>query len=442
LIATVYRHIRRNLVILFVLCSILLINVLVLYLLDQKFNAVKRDKLIQDDKYDPQMRRASVIVGSIQQTQITFGEPEMRLLFAQLYPAGTVYLATPSGRQEPIAIPFREVTESLRGPVAEILGDVIEGDNIFFRAEFYPCLETTPRVTATEPTVRVEDLEKWRRANNYSNSLFTRTYENVVLYRMGHTGNVRLYYTSPTDADWMPGLLARYRFYSGLVIAFAVLTFLVMLRKVLLPLKRVATGLDAMRREEITLIDDPWAGIEVAYNSLARNTMVMHFDRRLAELATAVPETAEERFDPSKKLVRQIPPVMAEALPFGLVYLLRFDDIEQRLTVAGAGGSYDPTNIGRYFDTSEAMLKKMFEERSALLVTVHKRENIGFSLGVGPPYVLSAIICDQRYFGVLVMRGTEDAHLEEKDLPFAEAATRAVENTILKVAARRLMIDR
>jgi len=212
-------HARRRASSLFLFGFIVLMTGFGLLQIDQRFNEEKREKLIQDETFDPQMKRASFNVGSIQQTQIAFGEPATRLLFAQLYPAGNVYLATPTGRQEAMAIPFQEVTEEIRGPISEILAGVIEGDNIFFRAEFYPCLETNPRVTATTAAVAVENKGKFRRLNTSSNNLVTRDFENVVLYRMGHTGNVRLYYTSPTGAAWMPALLGRYRWYALGVLA-------------------------------------------------------------------------------------------------------------------------------------------------------------------------------------------------------------------------------
>jgi len=439
-VATIYRNIRGNLVILFVLCSTLLINVLLLYLLDQKFNAEKRDNLIQDDRYDPQMRQAVNAASAIQGIRFQPEGEEFFLRFDMLQPSGGVYYATRENKVYtfPLSLPAERLRDEIEGELMKVIG----GDNIFFRAEFYPCIEVEPRATASRPAAVVEDRQKWRRANTFSNNLFTRSFENLVQYRMSHVGNVRLYYTSPTDAMWIPGLLARYRTYSAFVIAFAILMFLVMLRKVLLPLKRVATRLDAMQRDEIQLIDDPWAGIEVGYNSLARNTMVMKFDRRLAEIASEAPETPEERFDPAEPLIRQIPSLMVDAFPFETVYFLRFDDIEQRLTVSGGGGRFDPANMGRYFDTSESMLKKLFAESAVLLVTGQKRENIGYSLEIEPPYALSAVICDQRHFGVLIIRGEEDSPVEEENLPFVQAVTRVVENTILKVAARRLMIDR
>jgi two-component system sensor histidine kinase KdpD len=441
LIASVYRHVRRNLVILFVLLSTLVIDVLVLYLLDQKFNAVKRDELIQDDAYDSQIRSAfNACVNGLRAIRIETETENVSVPFVSLVPTGGVYSATMGNKVYTFLLSLP--AEALHDTIAAELRKAITGDNIFFRAAFYPLTEVSPRVTANEAAVTVEDLGKWRRANTYSNNLFTRSFENLVRYRLGDVGSIALYYTSPTDAAWMPDLLARYRVYSALVIAFAIFTFLVMLRKVLLPLKRVATGLDAMQRNEVSLIEDPWSGIEIVYNSLARNTMVMQFDRRLAEVASAAPETPEERYDPAEPLIREIPPIMVETFVFKTVYFLRFDDIEQRLTVSAGGGDSDPANVGRYFDTSEAMLKKMFAERTVLLVAGQKRENVGYSLDVDPPYVLSAVICDQRHFGVLIIKGPENSPIEEAGFPFVEAITRVVENTILKVAARQLMIDR
>jgi hypothetical protein len=210
---------------------ILVTSALLLLLLDDRFNAAKRDKLIQDDAYDPQIRRAfDACVSGMKAIRLDTVNEGVTIPFDSLVPSRGVYSAT-MGSQV-YTFPLSLTAQELHDPIDRELRKAISGDNIFFRAEFYPATQIEPRETASEPAVVVEDRQKKRRLNTFSNNLLTRDFENLVLYRMGHVGRIVLYYTSPTDAAWMAALVARYRWYSFLVVVVCLLVVGIVVREV------------------------------------------------------------------------------------------------------------------------------------------------------------------------------------------------------------------
>jgi len=106
-------YVRRNATFLFVMGSVTLLSVLVLYLMDQKFNTEKRNRLIGDAEYDPQFREASRILAGMKDLPIEQEKEGIGLIFAELLPSGGVYYATPSVSGEPIVLPMETVLETL-----------------------------------------------------------------------------------------------------------------------------------------------------------------------------------------------------------------------------------------------------------------------------------------------------------------------------------------
>jgi hypothetical protein len=139
-----YRLVRRNLVILSVSLSFLLSNVLLLILLDYRFNAVKRDKLIEDPIFTEQFDdvQETAKVGILEATvEISVGGVKKAVPFMQLTAVDGNYVYGASSRpSEAASIPYEEVARQLEPQLVPVFERALQkGENVI-RLVYLPCL--------------------------------------------------------------------------------------------------------------------------------------------------------------------------------------------------------------------------------------------------------------------------------------------------------------
>jgi signal transduction histidine kinase len=138
--------------------------------------------------------------------------------------------------------------------------------------------------------LRVVDLEKPRRLQNWRNSLFLRNFERItdlgVKRERGAPGAGRLVarYTTPPNYPPIEELTRRYWMICGaLVLAWAA-GYYFLYRYILRPMHNVTVHLQGAQQARPRLIAKPTAGLEAAYNEMARRALIQELDEIMNEL--------------------------------------------------------------------------------------------------------------------------------------------------------------
>lgn len=187
--------------------------------------------------------------------------------------AGDVLFATaPSVR--------KTATERLR----EEMRRIVEGPTSIFSFE----LQDANRQVVDG--LRVVDAEKPKRLQNWRNSLFLRNFERItdlgVKRERGAPGAGRLVarYTTPANYPPIEELTRRYWMICGALVLVWVVGYYFLYRYILRPMHNVTVHLQGAQQARPRLIARPTAGLEAAYNEMARRALIQELDEIMSEL--------------------------------------------------------------------------------------------------------------------------------------------------------------
>lgn len=138
--------------------------------------------------------------------------------------------------------------------------------------------------------LRVVDPEKPKRLQSWRNSLFLRNFERItdlgVKRERGAPGAGRLVarYTTPANYPPIEELTRRYWMICGALVLVWVVGYYFLYRYILRPMHNVTVHLQGAQQARPRLIARPTAGLEAAYNEMARRALIQELDEIMSEL--------------------------------------------------------------------------------------------------------------------------------------------------------------
>ncbi|MDP6524072.1 MAG: HAMP domain-containing sensor histidine kinase [Kiritimatiellia bacterium] len=216
----------------------------------------------------------------------------------------------------------------------QIAQGLLSGEGCVFRIRIVPKDEAQLLVQV--------DNEKFDRLNGFGNTLFYRNFQNVVSYEIAGaaekpwTGLLSFHYTTPGSYQPIVALTNRYRLWALLMFALVTAGYAVVLRKLIFPIKRVVSRIDAVSSSAPQLMPKPSSVLEKAYNDLARDAILLRLGQSIRNIAAGDPA-----IDRSQLLARA-PRVLVQLLDYraALVYDVSPDESGQ-LSVSGCVGADD-----------------------------------------------------------------------------------------------------
>ncbi len=221
----------------------------------------------------------------------------------------------------------RAVDADLEQAWRKVAGGMLAGEGCVFRIRIVP--RDGPELLVEE------DHEKFERLNGVANTLFYRNFENVVSYELaGEAGRawvglLSFHYTTPERYGPITALTNRYRLWALLMLAFVTAAYGLVVHKLILPVRRVVSRIDAASGAAPRLMTAPASTLELAYNNLARDAILLRVAESLRDVVSA-----ELTIDRSMLLAR-IPGPVRELMDYRAVLLLELVPSESgELTVS------------------------------------------------------------------------------------------------------------
>lgn len=402
-LSNLWRMVRANFVIAFVLLSVVFVDIFVLYLLQEKANETKRE-LIRANKIDELDQSSAVadrILDAIERN-----------------------------------LPLKEIES-----IAE---EFLSQNNMFYRMEFVPFIDPKEKIPATKPTFIHEVEGKKYRLNNYRNCVFTLDFSEYRTFRK-RLGLFYVYNASPSDVAEIDLLVWNYRIYAALFLFFSFVLIYLMLSKIVLPLRRVSRSLETMSEEYIPLLDKPRAAVEIAYNSVARNARLTQLGVLLNELVSDTPKEMLKGEDPVVEAAKRIPPVLCDYMHFTRVIVFQREEKSQGLEW-GFGYDVDLGEIALPTHTAEQLdLAQFVRKGSAQIIPA---SSLGLDLEAHMTShnesrcALTAILHNNRPLCYCAF-WPASANASETDLLGSANGVRGeVEETFLKIISRRTLLDK
>jgi signal transduction histidine kinase len=185
---------------------------------------------------------------------------------------------------------------------------MLAGEGCVFRIRIVPKDEPELVVAA--------DHEKFVRLNDFRNTLFYRSFENVVSYEIaGEAGEawvglLSFHYTTPERYAPIAALTNRYRLWALLMLAFVTSGYGLVARKLILPVRRVVSRINAASGTVPQLMTAPSSTLEKAYNNLARDAILLRVAQALRDDSVGGP--AVER----SALLARVPGLLVELMGY------------------------------------------------------------------------------------------------------------------------------
>ncbi|MDP6631583.1 MAG: HAMP domain-containing sensor histidine kinase [Kiritimatiellia bacterium] len=208
-------------------------------------------------------------------------------------------------------------------------------------------------VPKDEPELVVAaDPEKFDRLNGLRNTLFYRSFENVVSYEVvGEAGEpwiglLSFHYTTPDRYAPITELTNRYRLWALLLFGLVTAGYGLVLRKLILPVRHVVRRIDAASGAASQLMTAPSSALEKAYNNLARDAILLRVVQSLRDASAA-----DARMDRSALLGR-IPGLLVASMGYRAALLCELTlgedgalDVTSCVpaTDGSSGGDYETT---------------------------------------------------------------------------------------------------
>jgi signal transduction histidine kinase len=397
--SALWRSFKGNLVIVFVLAALLFIDILVLYLLNEKASKEKGEiiRFTQIDQLDQAARWTNELHNRI-----------------EMNAAG----------------------EQLIRTTAEFLSE----DNMFFRVEFYPFVDIEEKRYSEEPAFVFEQPGKKALLNDWNNSVFSLSFEEFRVFRK-RLGLFHVYNASPRNVAEIELLVQRYRIQGGLFVLFSLALVYLMLRQIVMPLRRVSRMLEIMSDEYIPLLDNPRANIEVSYNSMAKNARLTQLGVLLSELVSDTQKEMMRGEDPVVEASKKIPRILCDYMNFHRIALFNRDD---------TSGNWE-WGYGFDIDRGEMVLGSSFAEGVDLALLSRQRIPLSASpeqIGMEPPAENRIRQCaivpvhhNNKPLCYAVLWPSAKYTSEADLLDTAESVRGEIEEIFLKIISRTALLD-
>jgi signal transduction histidine kinase len=179
------------------------------------------------------------------------------------------------------------VDDSLETEWRGIAGQMLSGEGCVFRIRIVP--------RDAEELIVQRDDEKFQRLNGFSNTLFYRSFQNVVSYEIAGSGEapwlglLSFHYTTPGNYEPIIALTTRYRLWTLLIFAVVTTCYIFIVRRLILPTRRVVSRIDAVASSSPRVMPRPTSLLEKAYNDLARDAILLRLGQSVRNLTTENP---------------------------------------------------------------------------------------------------------------------------------------------------------
>lgn len=188
---------------------------------------------------------------------------------------------------------------------------MLQGEGCVFRIRIVP-------KDAPELLVAVDDA-KFERLNRWANTLFYRNFQNVVSYEIAGAaggawiGLLSFHYTTPEGYAPIVDLTNRYRLLALLIFGLVTAGYGLVVRTLILPVKRVIGRIDDAVSSPPLLMSRPKTMLERAYNSLARDAILLRVGQSLRRAAAGRPDMDRA------ELLSRVPELLVELLSYRAV---------------------------------------------------------------------------------------------------------------------------
>jgi len=258
--------------------------------------------------------------------------------FRELFPHETVRLQNLSGRILVRHEAGERVDGALEAAWREEARRMLEGPGCVFRIRIVPRDESALMVQ--------QDRAKFAALNRWSNTLFYRNFQNVVSYEIAGAagapwiGLLSFHYTTPRGYAPIVALTNRYRLLALLVVTVVTAGYGLVVHKLILPVKRVLSHIDAAAGATPELMPTPSSLLEKGYNDLARDAVLLRVTESLRDAAAGDPGMNRSA------LLERIPPLVVDRLRYrgALLFDLSPDEagkLEVSRCVRAADGAVD-----------------------------------------------------------------------------------------------------
>ncbi|MBT3294009.1 MAG: HAMP domain-containing histidine kinase [Verrucomicrobia bacterium] len=241
-------------------------------------------------------------------------ESIIKYSFRELFPHNTAHLQELSRTILLQHRPDLPVDAPLEQAWRQVSRGMLDGDGCVFRIRIVP-------KDASELVVE-EDAAKFDRLNGFANTLFYRNFENVVSYEIaGEAGQpwvglLSFHYTTPEHYGPITALTKRYRIWALLMLVAVTAAYGFMWRRLILPVRHVVSRIDAAAGMPPRLMTTPASMLEKAYNTLARDAILLRVGHSLREVISAQPTSDRAT------LLARIPGPVRELMDYRAVLLL------------------------------------------------------------------------------------------------------------------------
>ena len=174
-----------------------------------------------------------------------------------------------------------------------------------------------------EQILEQRDDEKFKRLNHFANTLFYRNFQNVVSYEIGTStdapwlGLLSFHYTTPENYEPIVALTHRYRLWSLLVFVAITGGFFIIMRRMVLPTRRVVDRIDVPSSAGAAsgIMPAPKSILERSYNNLARDAALLRLGQSFRNLTSENPNIDRS------ELLATIPDLLQPLLDYRAVLL-------------------------------------------------------------------------------------------------------------------------
>ncbi|MGB9691149.1 MAG: sensor histidine kinase [Candidatus Sumerlaeaceae bacterium] len=188
------------------------------------------------------------------------------------YAGDVLFATTPASRKLAAERLRKEMQQIVEGPTSIFLFELLDANR------------------QVVDNLRVVDPDKPRRLQTWRNSLFLRNFERItdlgVKRERGLPGSGRLVarYTTPAHYPPIEELTRRYWLIAAALVALWVVGYYFLYRYILRPMHNVTVHLQGAQQARPQLIAKPAAGLEAAYNEMARRALIQELDETMSEL--------------------------------------------------------------------------------------------------------------------------------------------------------------
>ena len=175
---------------------------------------------------------------------------------------------------------------------------ILNGDNVIWRIVIKKARQESGANSIEEQDlIDIARLDKLRRYNRFSNSLFLHDFSGIVIHPINDVenhptlGRLMLFYTSPLGNPQIEELTTLYRWYCVFIIAAMGLLAYAVARRLLVPIRNVTSAIDGSTAARTTFVGRPHSRLESLYNRMALDAVIARLQGQMRDEIARQPQT-------------------------------------------------------------------------------------------------------------------------------------------------------